>query len=70
MGYERTYGKLRELIKRNFGTMKAFAVAMDVNASTISKKLNGIVDWTSSEIERAATLLGIEDQIQEYFFYP
>ena len=69
MGYKRTYGKLRELIKQKFGTMQAFAAAMNKSDSTLSKKLNGIVDWTSSEIEKAAKLLGVEDCIQEYFFY-
>jgi hypothetical protein len=69
MGYKRTYGKLRELIKQRFGTMQNFADAMGKSVSTLSKKLNGIVDWTSSEIEKAAELLGAEDRIQEYFFY-
>ena len=66
----RTYGKLREKIKSVFGTIDKFARAMGRERSTISNKLNGLVAWTSVEIEKACTLLNIPmDSVCEYFFY-
>ena len=66
----RTYGKLREKIKSVFGTIEKFALAMDKDRSSISKKLNGIVAWTNVEIETACKLLGISiSEVGEYFFY-
>lgn len=66
----RTYGKLREKIKAVFGTIGAFASAMNKDRSTISNKLNGLVPWTQAEIEDACKLLGISmDEVGEYFFY-
>ena len=66
----RTYGKLREKIKNVFGTIGAFADALDLDRSTISKKLNSVVPWDQVEIEKSCKLLGIPaDNIPEYFFY-
>ena len=66
----RTYGKLRERIRKVFGTVGAFAEAMNKDRSTISKKLNGIVPWDQVEIETACNLLGFPyEDIPEYFFY-
>lgn len=66
----RTYGKVRELIRTKFNTIEAFAKAMEMSRSTLSKKLNGITAWSHSEIERACVLLGISiSQVGEYFFY-
>ena len=66
----RTYGKVRELIRTKFNTIEAFAKAMKMSRSTLSKKLNGITAWSHSEIERACVLLGISiSQVGEYFFY-
>ena len=66
----RKFGRLREQIKNVFGTQRAFADAMGINAATINAKLNGKADWNLSEIEKACTLLGIPmEKMQEYFFY-
>ena len=66
----RTYGKLRERIKAEFGTIGNFANAMNKDRSTMSNKLNGIVAWTNDEIESACKLLGIAiTEVPEYFFY-
>lgn len=66
----RTYGKLREKIKAEFGTIGNFANAMNKDRSTMSNKLNGIVAWTNDEIESACKLLGIAiTEVPEYFFY-
>ena len=66
----RTYGKLRERIKAEFGTIGNFANAMNKDRSTMSNKLNGIVAWNNDEIESACKLLGIAiTEVPEYFFY-
>jgi transcriptional regulator with XRE-family HTH domain len=66
----RTYGKLRELIRIKFKTIDAFADAMGMSRSALSRKLNGISAWSQSEIEKACSLLGISiSQVGEYFFY-
>lgn len=67
----RKFGKLREKIKLVFGTQKAFATAMGMNYTTLNFKLNGKVEWTAGEIEKACILLGISiNEAPEYFFYP
>ena len=64
------YGKLRERIKNRFENNDDFSKAMNLNPATLSKKLNGRVSFTSTEIESACKLLEIpKDQIHEYFFY-
>lgn len=66
----RTYGKLRERIRNVFGTIGAFADALNKDRSTVSKKLNGIVPWDQVEMEDSCNLLGIaRESIPEYFFY-
>ena len=66
----RTYGKLREKIKAVFGTIGHFANAMGKDRSSIGNKLNGLVPWTSAEIESACRLLDVPvSEVHEYFFY-
>ena len=66
----RTYGALREKIRKKFGTIGAFADAMGKDRSTVSQKLNGLVSWTQDEMERACELLEIpKSDIPKYFFY-
>ncbi len=63
------YAKLRGAIREKFRTQGAFARAMGMHPTTLSKKLSGLVDWTRQEIEKACELLQIPaDQIHEYFF--
>lgn len=66
----RTFGKLRERIRNKYGTQKAFASAMDMDLSSLNLKLNGLRDWTLSDIEKACKLLDIpKDEVKDYFFY-
>ena len=66
----RTYGVLREKIKKKFGSIGAFAYAMGKDRSTVSQKLNGLVPWTQDDIETACKLLDIPAiDIPKYFFY-
>lgn len=70
MSTYRTYGKLREKIKNVYGTIGKFAVAMGMDRSTLSNKLNGLAAWRQDEIEKACKLLGIPmDEVTDYFFY-
>ena len=66
----RTFGKLREAIKRNFKNFAEFADALEMDRSTLSLKLNGRVGWKSAEIEAICNLLDIPmSSVSEYFFY-
>lgn len=66
----RTYGQLREKIRNIFGTLGAFATALGMDRSTLSKKINGIVPWDQDEIERCLDLLSIPRcAVADYFFY-
>lgn len=66
----RTYGKLRELIRKRFDTLGKFADAMNMDRSTLSNKINGISAWKQDEIEKVCSLLGISlSEVYEYFFY-
>ena len=66
----RKYGMLRERIQQVYTTQQAFAVAMGKNTVSINAKLNGKVDWTSKEIEKACMLLNISmAEMPNYFFY-
>lgn len=63
------YSKLRGKIRELFNTQENFANAMKISKATISYKLNGLVEWTQEEIERAVQLLGIDaTEIHVYFF--
>ena len=66
---EFNHGALRYEIKEQFGTYGKFANAMNLNANTVSKLLNGKQPWTDRLIFKAADLLNIED-LREYFFTP
>ena len=66
----RTYGKLREKIKKKFRRIEDFAEAIGRDRSSISQKLNGSSAWTQPEIESVCELLDInKESIYEYFFY-
>ena len=66
----RKFGALRERIRNLYGTQKSFATAMGMNVATLNGKLNGRLDWTLSEIEKACALLHISaDDAKDYFFY-
>jgi DNA-binding XRE family transcriptional regulator len=64
-----SYPKVRGAIREKFGTQAAFAKALGINPSTLVKKLAGKVEWTVSEVQASAKLLGIpNDSITDYFF--
>ena len=51
------YAKLRGRIREIFGTQEAFAKAIGLSKSGVSMRLNGKVNWTAEEIERAKEAL-------------
>lgn len=55
-----TFGRLKERIKRKYGTQKAFADVMGMNTATLNAKLNGNSAWTLPELEKISDLFGIE----------
>ena len=65
-----TFGKLREKIRKEFGTQKDFAKEMGWNVCTLNLKLNGKIDWSRSDIVKVCTALHIPmDEVNDYFFY-
>ena len=66
----RTYGKLRELIKKRYKTIGKFAEALGMSRCSLSGRLNGASAWTQREIEQVCNLLDIPiSSVCEYFFY-
>lgn len=64
-----SYAKLRGLIREKFGTQDAFAEALEMDPSSLSKKLNNRTEWTRAEIEKACILLEIPlSEAHRYFF--
>lgn len=64
-----SYAKLRGKIKEVFGTIEAFAAAMNRDVSTISMKLNNKAAWKREDIEKACEILGIPiEEVHLYFF--
>ena len=52
------YSKLRGKIKEVFGTQAKFAKAMGMSTVTLSAKLNGTVQFTAPEMNKACEVLG------------
>ena len=64
-----SYAKLRGKIREVFGTNKPFAEAMEMDLSSLSKKLNNRSPWTREELEKACELLHIDiSEVHIYFF--
>ena len=67
MKFERD--KLTTLIREKFGTQKAFAEALGVEESTLSRYLSDGRDWKGQTLIKAVRLLEIpEAEIDSYFF--
>ncbi len=63
------YSCLNGKIKEVFCSQANFAQALGISATSLSKKLNGITDFTQKEMRQACSLLGIEDgEVSKYFF--
>lgn len=63
------YSKLKGKIREVFGTQGAFAMALGLSETSVSNKLNNIVDWKQEEMEKSVDLLGVSfSEIHVYFF--
>lgn len=63
------YSKLSGRIREKYGTQSNFARALDMSERSLSLKLSGKRAWTQSEMDRAISCLGLNDQdIPDYFF--
>ena len=63
------YRKLKGKIKEVYDTQEAFADAMGINYTSINQRLNGSVQWKTSDIVKACDKLGIPlSEAHLYFF--
>lgn len=63
------YSKLRGRIKEIYGTQDRFAEAIGIGRVSLSKRLQGKLDFSSSEITKSIAVLKInENDIGEFFF--
>lgn len=63
--------KLQARITEKFGTQKAFADALGVDKSTLSRLISEGRDWRGSQMMKAVGLLKIPArEIDSYFFTP
>ena len=63
------YSKLIGRIVEKYGSRGRFAIQMPLSERSLSLKLNGVIGWKQSEIDRACKLLAIPmTQISDYFF--
>ena len=64
-----SYAKLRGRIREVYGTQGAFAKAIEMSHVSVSHRLNGKLEWKSSEIAKACQALNIPiTESAEYFF--
>lgn len=64
-----SHNKLRGAIREKYGTQEAFAEAMKMNPATLSGRLTGKTDWSKTEMEKAAILLGINIEVLHTYFF-
>lgn len=63
------YSRLLGKIKEKCGTQDAFARLMGMSRTSLSKRLNNLLDFTSDEMLKACKILGLcENEIPLYFF--
>lgn len=63
------YDKLKGKIKEVFGTQSIYAEKMDLDETTVSKKLNCVTYFTQKEILKTIVLLNLKiEDIPIYFF--
>jgi len=63
------YKKLKLKIKEVFDTQEAFSKVMGMSKTALNQRLNGSVEWKTSEIAKACDLLLIPlTEAHLYFF--
>lgn len=65
------YSKLRGRIVEKYGTLDAFADAVNLSNHTVSKYMNNKIPWKQTNINEAVRALDIPpEEISAYFFTP
>lgn len=64
-----SYAKLRGKIREVFGTQDKFAEAMGMSTVSMSQRLNGKLEWKTSEIALACKVLGIPLEDNATYFF-
>ena len=63
------YNKLRGKIVEKYGTQKKFAEALGISENALSLKMNCKTEFSQSDMDTCAKLLGISvDEYGSYFF--
>ena len=63
------YKKLKLKITEVFDTQRAFAIAMEMDLTSLNFRLNNKIEWKAPEMYRACELLGIPlAELPVYFF--
>ena len=63
------YAALRGKIVEKYNTQSEFAKSLGISEVSLSKKMNGITEFSKKDIEKWSTLLDIHnDEIGKYFF--
>lgn len=63
------YKRLKLKIKEVFDTQEAFAKAMGMSQTAVNQRLNGVVEWKTSDIAKACDVLNIPlTEAHLYFF--
>lgn len=63
------YGKLDGKITEHFGSRYAFAEAMGLSETTLSKKMSSKVQWKQDEMSKACALLKIPIKEMHFYFF-
>lgn len=66
---EYKYNKLRGRIVEKYGSQKEFSKAFGISENAFSLKMNCKTEFSQSDMDKIATMLGISlDEYGEYFF--
>lgn len=63
------YKKLKLKIKEVYDTQEAFAKAMRMSKTALNQRLNGSVEWKTSDITRSCELLHIPLTDAHLYFF-
>lgn len=63
------YNKLRGRIIEKFGSQAKFAEALGITENTVSRKMNGFVQFSTTDIVSWAKLLGISSEDYGSYFF-
>jgi hypothetical protein len=63
------YRKLKGKIKEVYDTQEAFSEAMGMGRTPLSLRLNGSIEWKTSEIAKACDLLDIPLTDAHLYFF-